>query len=140
MIKVPVAVIKVPLVEWNRPFLSPPFLSPPFLSPPFFVIPNSHILPMGYRNICFLRGKGSKFPRKEWQDKNSLGLIFFLAGSLTIKGGSRRSKISREVLMMMKAAKLGWAGPGVGQEQTMSRPGAGWEQARSRPGAMQSRE
>ena len=39
--------------------------------------------------------------------------------------------------MMMKAAKLGWAGPGAGQEQTMSRPGAGWEQTRSRPGAMQ---
>ena len=38
--------------------------------------------------------------------------------------------------MMMKAAKLGWAGPGAEQEQTMSRPGAGWEQARSRPGAM----
>ena len=46
-------------------------------------------------------------------------------------------KKSRKVLMMMKAAKLGWAGPGAGQEQTMSRPGAGWEQARSRPGAMQ---
>ena len=43
----------------------------------------------------------------------------------------------RKVLLMMKAAKLGWAGPGAGQEQTMSRPGAGWEQARSRPGAMQ---
>ena len=28
--------------------------------------------------------------------------------------------------MMMKAAKLGWAGSGAGQEQTMSRPGAGW--------------
>ena len=39
--------------------------------------------------------------------------------------------------MMMKAAKLGWAGPGAGQEQTMSRPGAGWEQARSMPEAMQ---
>ena len=39
--------------------------------------------------------------------------------------------------MMMKAAKLGWAGSGAGQEQTMSRPGAGWEHARSRPGVMQ---
>ena len=55
----------------------------------------------------------------------------------TIKGGSRRAKKSRKVLMMMKAAKLGWAGSGAGQEQTMGRPGAGWEQARSRPGAMQ---
>ena len=40
-------------------------------------------------------------------------------------------------MMMMKAAKLGWAGPGAGQEQTMSRPGAGREQARSRPRVMQ---
>ena len=39
--------------------------------------------------------------------------------------------------MMMKAAKLGWAGSGAGQEQTMNRPGAGWEHARSTPGAMQ---
>ena len=38
----------------------------------------------------------------------------------TIKGG-----YCRKVLMMMKAAKLGWAGPRVGQEQTMSRVGAG---------------
>ena len=56
---------------------------------------------------------------------------------ITIKGGSRRAEKSRKVLMMMKAAKLGWAGSGAGQEQTMSRPGAGWEHARSRPGAMQ---
>ena len=55
----------------------------------------------------------------------------------TIKGGYRRAEKSRKVLMMMKAAKLGWAGSGAGQEQTMSRPGAGWEHARSRPGAMQ---
>ena len=55
----------------------------------------------------------------------------------TIKGGSRRAEKSRKVLMMMKAAKLGRAGSGAGQEQTMSRPGAGWEHARSRPGAMQ---
>ena len=39
--------------------------------------------------------------------------------------------------MMMKAAKLGWAVSGAGQEQTMSRPGAGWEQARSRLGVGQ---
>ena len=55
----------------------------------------------------------------------------------TIKGGSRRAEKSRKVLMMMKATKLGWAGSGAGQEQTMSRPGAGWEHARSRPGAGQ---
>ena len=38
--------------------------------------------------------------------------------------------------MMMKAAKLGRAGSGAGQEQTMSWPGAGWEHAKSTPGAM----
>ena len=32
----------------------------------------------------------------------------------TIKGGSRRAEKSRKVLMMMKAAKLGWAGSGAG--------------------------
>ena len=48
---------------------------------------------------------------------------------ITIKGGSRRAEKSREVLMIMKAAKLGWVGSRVGQEQTMSRPGAGQEQA-----------
>ena len=55
----------------------------------------------------------------------------------TIKGGSRRAEQSRKVLMMMMAAKLGWAVSGAKQEQTASRPGAGWEHARSRPGAMQ---
>ena len=40
------------------------------------------------------------------------------------------------VSMMMKAAKLGWAGPGARQEKTISRPGAGWERAMSRPRAM----
>ena len=60
----------------------------------------------------------------------------FFAYFRTIKGGSRRAEKSRKVLMMiMKAAKLGWAG--AGQEQTMSRPGAGCELSRSRPGAMQ---
>ena len=34
----------------------------------------------------------------------------------TIKGGSRRAEKSRKVLMMMKAAKLGWAGSGAGPQ------------------------
>ena len=34
--------------------------------------------------------------------------------SYTIKGGSRRAEKSCKVLMMMKAAKLGWAGAGAG--------------------------
>ena len=55
----------------------------------------------------------------------------------TIKGGSRRAKKSCKVVMMMKAAKLGWAVSGAGQEQTMSKPRAAWGHARSRPGAMQ---
>jgi len=69
--------------------------------------------------------------------KIAFKLILFGFQPNTIKGGSRRAEKSRKVLMMMKAAKLGWAGSGAGQEQTMSRPGAGWEHARSRPGAMQ---
>ena len=42
--------------------------------------------------------------------------------TFTIKGGSRRAEKSRKVLMMMmlKAAKLGWAGPGAGQKQNRS--------------------
>ena len=53
--------------------------------------------------------------------------------NFTIKGGSRRAKKSRKVLMMMKAAKLGWAGPGAraGQEQARSRLGSKQEQGRS---------
>ena len=36
-------------------------------------------------------------------------------------------------MMMMKAVKLGWAGPGTGQEQARSIPGGpGQEQCRSR--------
>ena len=54
----------------------------------------------------------------------------------TIKGGSRRAEKSRKVLMMMKAAKQGWAGTGVGKKQgwtkNRSRAGAGQEQGRSR--------
>ena len=46
--------------------------------------------------------------------------------TITIKGGSCRAEKSRKVLMMMmmKAAKLGWAGPGAGQEQGRNRAGA----------------
>ncbi len=46
---------------------------------------------------------------------------------LTIKGGYRHAKKSCKVLMMMKAAKLGWAEQGrvgVDHEQTNSRVGA----------------
>ena len=57
----------------------------------------------------------------------------------TIKGGSRRAEKSRKVLMMMmKAAKLGWAGT-AGHEQGRSKARAGLkhEQGRSRAGTGQ---
>ena len=61
--------------------------------------------------------------------------FFILEASVTIKGGSRRAGKSRKVLMMMKAAKLGW--PGAGAGKYMAGPGAGQEQGwgRSRVGA-----
>ena len=60
----------------------------------------------------------------------------FYKDNFTIKGGSRRAEKSRKVLMMMKAAKLGWAGAGAGKEQGWSKSRAeartGREQGRSR--------
>ena len=55
---------------------------------------------------------------------------------VTIKGGYRRAEKSCKVLMMMKAAKLGLAGPGAGQEHGWSKARAGLkhEQGRSRAG------
>ena len=54
-------------------------------------------------------------------------LCFRFSLSSTIKGGSRRAEKSRKVLMMMmmKAARLGRVGPGVGQEQGWSKASAG---------------
>ena len=46
---------------------------------------------------------------------------------ITIKGGTRHAGKSRKVLMMMKAAKLGWAGAGEGKKQ-------GWTKSRARQG------
>ena len=66
-----------------------------------------------------------------------MSVVLVSSSSIYHKGGYRRAEKSRKVLMMMKAAKLGWVGPVAGQEQTMNRPGAEWEQARRRPGAMQ---
>ena len=66
--------------------------------------------------------------------------ILKISIKLTIKGGSRRAEKSRKVLMMMKAAKLEWAGSEAGQEQTMSRPGAGQEQCKSREEARVGQE
>ena len=44
----------------------------------------------------------------------------------------------KKVLMIMKAAKLGWAGARTGQEQGRSRAEAGQEQGRSRARAGQA--
>ena len=58
---------------------------------------------------------------------------------MKLKGGSRRVEKSRKVLMMMmKAANLGWAGP-AGQEQNWSKARAGLkhEQGRTRAGTGQ---
>ncbi len=57
-------------------------------------------------------------------------------------GGSGRAEKSRKVLMMMKAAKLGWAETGVEQEQGRSRvkhskAERGQKLGRSRAGAGQ---
>ena len=49
----------------------------------------------------------------EWRNK-----ILELYSLLPKKAAIAEPKKSRKVLMMMKAAKLGWAGPGAGQEQT----------------------
>ena len=63
--------------------------------------------------------------------------IVTMVEKYTIIGGYRRAEKSRKVLLLMKNAKLEWAGPGAGEEQTMGRPGAGWEQARGRTGVLQ---
>ena len=49
-------------------------------------------------------------------------------------------KKSRKVLMMMKAAKLGWAGSGAGQGQAGSMLGARQEQCKSREEARVGQE
>ena len=46
-------------------------------------------------------------------------------------------KKSPKVLMMMKAAKAGWAGAGAGKEQSWSREGAGLEQEQGQEGQKQ---
>ena len=61
-------------------------------------------------------------------NKKNIGTYRYCMLSDTIKGGSRRAEKSCKVLMMMiEAAKLGWAGPGA--EQGRKRAGAGQELA-----------
>ena len=63
--------------------------------------------------------------------RNSIGIrkrtMPILIVRFTIKGGSRRAEKSRKVLMMMKAAKLGWTGTRAGKKQ-------GWTKSRARKG------
>ena len=65
--------------------------------------------------------------------------IVFLIYIYTSKGGSRRAEKSRKVLIMMKAAKLGWAGAGAGKEQGWSRSRAGAGPGRAEAGQGRSR-
>ena len=56
-------------------------------------------------------------------------MCFFLVGSIhlySIKGGSRKPKKRRKVLMVMKAAKLGWAGKKQGWTKSRARKGRSW--------------
>ena len=64
-------------------------------------------------------------PSPAFSEKEAGFVVNVIFHNGTIKGGFRRVKKSCNVLMMMKAAKLGLAGPGAGQEQTRSRPGVG---------------
>ena len=67
------------------------------------------------------------------RDLTLFRLQFLKKDHFTIKGSSRRAEKSRKVLMMMmKAAKLGWAGPGAGQEQGWSKARAGLKHERGR--------
>ena len=52
--------------------------------------------------------------------------------NFTITGGFRRAKKSLKVLMMKKAAKLGWAGAEAGKELSRNRAGTWQKQSKSR--------
>ena len=59
-------------------------------------------------------------------------MLRYRYGPSTIKGGSRRAEKSRKVLMMMmKVAKLRWAGP-AGQEQGGSKAKVGLKHEQGR--------
>ena len=60
-------------------------------------------------------------------EKGKLAVRTIKTYYITIKGGYRRAEKSRKVQMMMKAAKLGWAGVGAGKKQ-------GWTKSRARKG------
>ena len=69
---------------------------------------------------------GIKFNRRKNAPNGKYSIVIYASRGdymiNTIKGGCRRAKKSHKVLMMMmmKAAKLGWAGPGAGQKQSRS--------------------
>ena len=72
--------------------------------------------------ILFRKAKHAQQVHQGYHDKTCA-----VGTSRTIKGGSRRAEKSKKVLMMMKAAKLGWTGAGAGYKQ-------GWTKSRARKG------
>ena len=68
---------------------------------------------------------------------NDINLVKLFRKYCSIKGRSHHAEKSCKVLMMMKAAKLGWAGAGAGLEQEQGRSRA--RQGRSRAGQEQGR-
>ena len=89
--------------------------------------------------VSVLLNEVPSFIRDELYAQNQVGLgrwCLEVGTCITIKGSFRRAEKSRKVLMMMKAAKLGWAGAGAGKRQGRSRSraeaGTGQELGRSR--------
>ena len=86
---------------------------------------------------CYLDAVSLSIRARIAQEASLHGHVTVFSKTSTIKGGSRRAEKSRKVLMMMmKAVKLGWAGPGAGHEQGWSKVRAGLkhDQGRSRAG------
>ena len=81
----------------------------PFLMTNFFYQHNHLYLPTNITSYCF---------------------IHIILSRYNIVSGSRRAETRCKVLMMMKAAKLGWAGAGAGIKQ-------GWTKSRAEVGTGQ---
>ena len=69
------------------------------------------------------------FPYDKWESDYEKDPRFF--SPCTIKGASRRAEKGRKVLMIMKAAKVGWAGAGAGAGAGNKQ---GWTKSRARKG------
>ena len=82
---------------------------------------------------CYLDAVSLSIRARIAQEASLHGHVTVFSKTSTIKGGSRRAEKSRKVLMMMmKAAKLGLAGPGAGQEQGWSKARAGLKHEQGR--------